>query len=101
MDYSPRGSGLKMLSEKESWKNYEIIGSSMFYSDLENPNDFYQQAPFLTIAEDLLKLIKEDKVEKLIFLSTGDDRKYEVFRETFYKLHGFKNKKRLGDDMKL
>jgi len=41
--------------------------------------------PFLTIAEDLLRLIKEDKVEKLIFLSTSDDRKIEVFKKTFDK----------------
>jgi len=32
-----------------------------------------------------LKLIKEDKIKKLVFLSTGDERKYEVFRETFGK----------------
>jgi hypothetical protein len=60
----------------------------------KNSPFFYQQAPFLTIAEDLLKLIKEGKVERLFFLSVydkrkfpnGDPRKTEVFRETF---HGF------------
>jgi hypothetical protein len=48
----------------------------------------------LTIAEDLLKLIKEDKVEQLIFLSAydkrkfskGDLRKEEIFKETFGKV---------------
>jgi hypothetical protein len=62
--------------------------------EIKNSPDFYQQAPFLTIAEDLLKLIKEDKVEKLIFLSAydkrkfpnGDERKCEIFKETFGKL---------------
>jgi hypothetical protein len=59
--------------------------------EIKNSPNFYQQAPFLTIAEDLLKLIKEDKVEKLIFLSAydkrkfpdGDDRKYSIFYSTF------------------
>jgi hypothetical protein len=84
MDYSPHGSDLKIHHQKESWKEKEVS----YYELLNNnPDDFYQQAPFLTIAEDLLKLIKEDKIEKLIFLSAGDDRKYEIFRETFYKFN--------------
>ncbi|CAG8857404.1 965_t:CDS:2, partial [Gigaspora margarita] len=53
---------------------------------IENPSDIYHQMPFLTIAEDLLKLVKEDKVEELIFLSTSDERKIEVFEETFRKV---------------
>ncbi|CAG8437532.1 6961_t:CDS:2 [Ambispora leptoticha] len=52
------------------------------------------KAPFLTIAEDLLKLIKEDKVEKLIFLSAydkrkfpnGDERKAQIFKQTFVEV---------------
>ena len=81
MEYSPYGSGLKIRGNyKELEKEYEKVASFP---------DFYQQAPFLTIAEDFLKLIKEDKVEKLIFLSTGDERKREVFRETFGKLAQF------------
>ncbi|CAI2172562.1 17523_t:CDS:10 [Funneliformis geosporum] len=52
----------------------------------ENPSDIYHRMPFLTIAEGLLRLLKEDKIEKLIFLSTSDDRKIEVFEETFRKL---------------
>src|SRR5947209_4290726 len=42
--------------------------------EIKNSPNFYQSAPFLTIAEDLLKLIKEDKVERLIFLSAYDKR---------------------------
>ncbi|CAG8710989.1 19166_t:CDS:2 [Racocetra fulgida] len=53
---------------------------------IKNPSDIYHQMPFLTIAEDLLKLVKEDKVEELIFLSTSDERKIEVFEETFRKV---------------
>jgi len=63
---------------------------------IKNSPNFYQEAPFLTIAEDLLKLIKEDKVEKLIFLSAydkrkfpnllGDMRKPNIFKETFKNL---------------
>jgi hypothetical protein len=58
---------------------------------IKNEPNFYQQAPFLTIAKELLKLIKENKVEKLIFLSAydkrkfpnGDPRKIEIFKQTF------------------
>ena len=57
----------------------------------KNSPNFYQQAPFLTITDDLLKLIKEDKVEELIFLSSydkrvfpnGDNRKQRIFDQTF------------------
>ncbi|CAI2172220.1 8033_t:CDS:2, partial [Funneliformis geosporum] len=66
--------------------------------EIKNSLDFYQQAPFLTIAKDLLKLIKEDKIERLIFLTAyderkfpnGDKRKIEIFHNTFAefaKLH--------------
>jgi hypothetical protein len=63
----------------------------------KNSPNFYQEAPFLTIAEDLLKLIKEGKVKNVIFLSAydkrkfpnGDPRKYEVFHETFAKFAEF------------
>src|SRR4051812_45663147 len=60
-------------------------------SEVKNSPDFYHQAPFLTIAEDLLKLIKEGKIDRLIFLTAydkkvfpdGDDRKEKIFKETF------------------
>ena len=60
---------------------------------IKNEPNFYQQAPFLTIAKELLKSLKEDKVEKLIFLSAydkrkfpnGDPRKKQIFQETFGK----------------
>jgi len=63
--------------------------------EIKNSPSFYQQAPFLTIAEDLLKLIKKDKVEQLIFLSAydkrkfpgGDDRKIDIFLDTFFELN--------------
>ncbi|CAJ0761252.1 13161_t:CDS:2 [Entrophospora sp. SA101] len=77
-DYSPYGFELKIRG------NYEELERE--YKKVASSPDFYLQAPFLTLAEDLLKLIKEDKVEKLIFLSTSDERKYEVFKETFFKL---------------
>lgn len=59
--------------------------------EIKNSPNFYQQTSFLTIAKELLKLIKEDKVKKLIFLSAydkrkfpnGDPRKLEIFKETF------------------
>jgi len=65
---------------------------------IKNSLDFYQQAPFLTIAKELLKLVKEDKVERLIFLSAydkrkfsnGDPRKKEIFKETFGRLKRIK-----------
>jgi hypothetical protein len=64
------------------------------YQEIKNSPSFYQQAPFLTISEDLLKLIKEGKVSRLIFLSAydkrkfpnGDERKIDIFKETFGKL---------------
>jgi len=72
------------LTQKDILEDQQIYKNSPY---------FYQQAPFLTIAEDLLKLIKEDKVEKLIFLSAydkrkfpnedGDSRKGQIFRKTF------------------
>jgi len=92
VEYSPYSSKIKdayfiELAEIDK----DIKGK---YLEIKNSPDFYQQAPFLTIAEDLLKLIKEGKVSKLIFLSAydkrkfpnNDERKYEVFRETFAKL---------------
>jgi len=58
---------------------------------IKNEPNFYQQTPFLTIAKELLKMIKENKVEKLIFLSAydkrkfphGDPRKHQIFKQTF------------------
>src|SRR2546422_418699 len=41
---------------------------------IKNSPNFYQQAPFLTIAKELLMLIKAGKVERLIFLSAYDKR---------------------------
>src|SRR3954454_20649611 len=62
--------------------------------EIKNSPTFYQQAPFLTIAEDLLKLIKEDKIEQLIFLSAYDKRifpnrdyrKVNIFMKTFFNV---------------
>jgi hypothetical protein len=60
---------------------------------IKNEPDFYEKAPFLTIAKELLRLIKEKKVEQTIFLSAynkrdfanGDPRKKKIFSETFGK----------------
>ena len=59
---------------------------------IKNEPDFYDHSPFLTIAKELLKLVKENKVE-VIFLSAydkrafsnGDLRKKKIFSETFGK----------------
>ncbi|CAG8480382.1 452_t:CDS:2 [Ambispora leptoticha] len=58
---------------------------------IKNETDFYEKTPFLTIAKELLMLIKENKVEQIIFLSAynkrdfanGDPRKKKTFSETF------------------
>ncbi|CAG8435228.1 5940_t:CDS:2 [Ambispora gerdemannii] len=91
---------LKALQEfyiKKGIKRSSINPNIERQIEIKNSPDFYQQAPFLTIAEDLLKLIKEDKVESLIFLSAydkkrfvwGDERKRKIFRETFSNLSKF------------
>ncbi|CAG8542182.1 36828_t:CDS:10 [Gigaspora margarita] len=86
IEYSPYGSKIKKEKySEEVWEEQQAIKNS--------PN-FYQQAPFLTIAEDLLKLIKEDKIEQIIFLSAydkrkfpnGDERKLDIFHQTFGKI---------------
>ncbi|CAG8797607.1 18148_t:CDS:2, partial [Racocetra persica] len=82
--------------EMEETGKYSPAVNSKFFQkqqQIKNSPTFYQQAPFLTIAENLLKLIKEDKVERLIFLSAydkrkfpnedGDSRKGQIFRKTF------------------
>ncbi|MEG7978702.1 MAG: hypothetical protein NY202_02055 [Mollicutes bacterium UO1] len=59
---------------------------------IKNELDFYENAPFLTLAKELLKLVKENKVE-VIFLSAydkgafadGDSRKKKIFGKTFGK----------------
>jgi hypothetical protein len=59
---------------------------------IKNESDFYEDAPFLTLAKELLKLVKENKAE-VIFLSAynkrhfpnGDPRKKKIFNETFGK----------------
>lgn len=59
---------------------------------IKNESDFYEHSPFLTLAKELLKLVKENKVE-VIFLSAydkrafsdGDPRKKKIFSETFGK----------------
>jgi hypothetical protein len=95
--YFPYGSKMK-----------ENIGLSGYQQAIKNSPGFYQQAPFLTIAKELLKLIKEGKVEKIIFLSAydkrkfpqGDSRKKQIFSQTFgrcsvceLELVGFENEK--------
>ena len=91
--YSSFGSKLYTPKGSEEWDdNLEEVSEKQ--QAIKNSPNFYQEAPFLTIAEDLLKLIKEDKVEKLIFLSAydkrkfpkGDERKYDIFKETFANL---------------
>jgi hypothetical protein len=60
---------------------------------IKNKPDFYQCSPFLTLAKELLKLVKENKAE-VSFLSAydqqvfanGDPRKKKIFAETFGKI---------------
>src|SRR6185312_732141 len=59
---------------------------------IKNELDFYEHSPFLTLAKELLNLVKENKAE-VIFLSAynkrafpdGDPRKKKIFSETFGK----------------
>ncbi|CAG8585918.1 826_t:CDS:1 [Paraglomus brasilianum] len=93
IEYSPYGSKMSSKASDPRVKNVDLEQQQ----EIKNSPNFYHQAPFLTIAEDLLKLIKEDKIEKLIFLSAydkrkfhgGDMRKENIFRETFGKLAHF------------
>jgi hypothetical protein len=100
VNYSSYSSRLEIESISE--EDAELAGSWVKKQQtIKNSPNFYHQAPFLTIAEDLLKLIREDKVEKLIFLIyckvlsmegehsenvITDDRIELVFKETFAKL---------------
>ena len=93
LEYSPYDSKIKdgafVLDE-----NMKLL----YEKNKLSPN-LYQEAPFLTTAEDLLKLIREDKVDKLIFLSAhdkrkfpnGDKRKKEIFLNIFYKFAVWEN----------
>ncbi|KLL05269.1 MAG: hypothetical protein MRERV_3c098 [Mycoplasmataceae bacterium RV_VA103A] len=93
IEYSSYGSKLKV--------GWYIKGKLKPQIEIKNSPDFYQQAPFLTIAEDLLKLVKEGKVSRLIFLSAydkrkfshGDPRKEKIFKETFDKV-GYPHEKK-------
>ena len=79
VDYSPHGSKMRKINKQQI--------------EIKNSPDFYQKALFLTIAKELLMLIKAKKVEKLIFLTAydkrkfpkGDFRKLKIFQETFGK----------------
>jgi hypothetical protein len=71
---------------------------------IKSEPDFYEHSPFLTLAKELLKLVKENKAE-VVFLSAydkrsfpdGDHRKQKIFRETFGKFPSF-SLKLLGFD---
>lgn len=105
LEYSPYSFRLDYKKEDKLW----ILEKQQ---QIKNSPNFYQEAPFLTIAEDLLKLIKEDKIESLMFLSAydkrkfsdkdedgdeiGDKRKYEIFEQTFDKLDNMHS--RIGND---
>lgn len=90
-DKSMINSCLLMRTEKGVSYNLGVRGIKDKVDKIKNEPDFYQQTPFLTIAKELLKLIKENKVEKLIFLSAydkrkfpnGDPRKPKIFKQTF------------------
>jgi len=93
IEYSPYGSKNKVYENLLNRLDYkERMEKQVGY---KNSPDFYYHAPFLTIAEDLLELIKEKRIAKLIFLSAydkrkfpnGDPRKIEIFKQTFYNFH--------------
>lgn len=100
ISYSLYGSKLNITEElkeeeRKPWNPNSVeLRMVKKQQQIKNSPNFYQEAPFLTIAEDLLKLIREDKVEKLIFLSAydegkfpdGDTRKLNIFLATFGKL---------------
>ncbi|CAG8651820.1 13515_t:CDS:2, partial [Ambispora leptoticha] len=86
IEYSPYGS--------------RLIPSNLFTKEqleIKNSPEFYQKAPFLTIAKELLKLVRENKVKQIIFLSAydkrkfpnGDPRKKQIFKETFENASDF------------
>ena len=66
ISYSSYGSKIKI-------DNQGILKAQQ---EIKTSPNLYQNQPFLTIAEDLLKLIKEDKIETVIFLSAYDKRKF-------------------------
>ncbi|CAI2195850.1 3781_t:CDS:1, partial [Funneliformis geosporum] len=70
IEYFPYGSKLADPFQDGKKPSYTIEKQQA----IKNSPNFYQQAPFLTIAEDLLKLIKEDKIEQIIFLSAYDKK---------------------------
>ncbi|MCE8158891.1 MAG: hypothetical protein I3270_00160 [Candidatus Moeniiplasma glomeromycotorum] len=88
--------GLEIVYFPYGSKMKEDISISNYQQAIKNSPEFYQQAPFLTIAKELLKLIREDKTKKIIFLSAydkrkfphGDPRKKQIFKETFGRFAG-------------
>src|SRR5436305_12025083 len=90
--YSPYGSRLLNENERKG-KGFSVFEPSLLekQQEIKNSPNFYQEAPFLTIAEDLVKLLKGGKIDKLIFLSAydkrkfpnGDERKRKIFKDTF------------------
>jgi len=82
--YSPYGSKIK--GGASTSEQQQII---------KNSPEFYQKAPFLSLAKELLKLVKENKAQ-VVFLSAydqrvfanGEPRKKQIFAETFGKIFG-------------
>src|ERR1043165_4581284 len=60
-------------------------------TELKNSPKYYHQAEFLSIGLDLIKLLDEGRVDRIVFLTAydkkrfpdGDPRKIEMFRATF------------------
>ncbi|CAI2165503.1 15614_t:CDS:2 [Funneliformis geosporum] len=81
VEYSPYGSKLK----KENFAK-DVTEEQQ---EIKNSPKFYQQAPFLTIAEDLLKLIKEDKGlkhEKRLLIDDNPNICKSVFANNYDKV---------------
>jgi hypothetical protein len=83
---------LTVKSEKEVSYGLGMRSIKNKVNKIKNEPDFYEKSPFLTVAKELLKLVKENKVE-VVFLSAydkrafpdGDPRKKKIFSETFGK----------------
>jgi len=89
--YSDYGSH-SIYTEKGVGYGLGVLNIKSKVDKIKNELDFYEHSPFLTLAKELLKLVKENKAE-VIFLSAytqrvfanGDSRKKKIFAETFGK----------------
>lgn len=82
---------------KVFWENYKGKHKGGYSWSKNNgvvkPQNFYEKSPWLSPSEDLLKCLKDDLIELLVFNTIrnkkthphGDDRKPRIYRRTFGK----------------